>query len=149
MKTPVVNTEVEVILSRSISSDSSNPWLLTIRDRRSGMEVVEVRMDNDTFADMMSGTMAGHLGQAEITVSPWFGKRAMHQSRVVDAAWKRGPDLDRAMETEALRFLRTDPELSRKDPGWIYTGYRGGGGGASTRTLVFVRFLDQDPNKEV
>lgn len=149
MKTPTVTTEVEVVLTRSISTNSSDPWNLKIRDRRSGMQIVEVRMGNDTFADMISGRMAGNLGQAEVSLSPWFGKRAQHESRIVEAAWKRGPELDRAMETEALRFLRTDPVLNRKDPSWLYTGYRGGGGGSSKRTLVFVRFLDQDPSKEV
>lgn len=141
-----VKTEVEITLGRS-SGSGSEPWFLRVTDRRSRMDILQVRLSNDAFADMMSSSLAGNLGRAEVTQSPWIGKYADHASRPVEAGFGHGPELDQDMAAAGRRLLRED-EVLRQDRRWIYSGYQGGGGGSKMRTLVFVRFLDEPLEKD-
>jgi hypothetical protein len=142
----MVETEVEVVLTRSSSSDRS--WDLRVVDSRSRIEIVRIRLDNDTFADMMSGTLAGRVSPAEVSTSPRIGKwrevRVLHAS-VRDVPFKT---MDQHLKRQANELLATDPVLSTEE-GWVWWGYSGGGGGSMRRELRFVRHVDQDPGDRV
>jgi len=136
-----VLTDIVIYLGRT--SGGSDSWRLFIEDQRSRVRILDARLDNDTFADMLSGRLAGNIAEAEVFQAPWIGQYAVHASRQVDIGWNTD-NLDKRMEQEAKRLLANDPDLSR-DEGWCYTGYQGGGGGASHRRLTFVRYQDTDP----
>lgn len=139
----LVNTEVIVRLSRSVTATGSDPWTLRIIDHRSGTVILHITMNNATFADMMSSRQAGRTADAELMQAPWHGKWAVRESRRVEAGGKSGEDLDDLMEETAMHLLVTDPVLSESGFEWYYAGYTDGGGGSSTRNLTFVRYTDE------
>lgn len=137
----VVNTEVEVQLGRT--SSYPQEWSLTITDARSRNRIIEVRMDNDTLADMVAGAITGRHGRAEVYLSPAVGKYLVVETRVFDVGSLWGDEMKEAVAQEAFRLLEQDEVLSQ--PGWRYGGASGGAGGSRHRTLVFRNYTNTPP----
>lgn len=143
-------TEASIVLSRSSNRDDRE-WTLRVVDDRSGVEIIQARLDHLAFADMMSSTMSGNLATVEVALVPWVGKYAVRHSKVVDTREipynEVAETLDAKGEELARDMRRDDGDYT--DLGWRYTGFQGGGGGSSSRTLTFVKFVDEPPERDV
>jgi hypothetical protein len=137
-------TEVSVTLSRATNRGDAE-WLLRVVDNRSGVEILQARLNHFAFGDMMSSTIGGNLAQAEVALVPWVGKYAVRHSEVVSTLGIFHNELATTLNEkgEAIARAMREAHGDHTDLGWRYTGFQGGGGGSNRRTLTFVRFADE------
>lgn len=91
-----VRTEVRIQFGRSQRSDGSKPWSLRIEDARSHNILLEAKLDNDDFADLLSSTYSTKGIPAVVYSSNTTGKyHKLHSSATFKAsygeAWDENP----------------------------------------------------------
>lgn len=108
-------TQVSMFLGRASGGSEERSWRLTIEDRPSGCVILEVEFDNETFADLMSHTHSGRVGEAKVYSGDYVGLTHEHKVVTVPVSPTRGY----SREEGAAALAAMAKVAEDQNPGWV------------------------------